>query len=235
MTNFRWLLLSAIVCLSVVTAFGSVTYILGDPNQFSYPFTVKYQQHLLLVRSHGVASALTLLLGALGFVPRLPYHRRRGQLYMLCLLFGALTAVPMSLMAEGGPSSRAGFLLISTRWLFTGWNAYRTARQRDFALHRIWVFRNFALTFGAVVFRFYLYHMQKFGWSFHDIYPSAVWVSWLSVMLVAEVLLRPYQRTLAQTRSEAASPSGEEPLMNMPVPISKPAIFASRGTTAMYQ
>ena len=192
-TSFRNVGFSLLALASVVTAIGSLCYILGDPNDFAYPFTDKYQRHLVLVRTHGVAAALTLLLGPLGFIQRLGYHRQRGQVYMLGVLLGTLTAVPMSLMAEGGPSSQVGFLVMSLLWGYTGYQAFRAARRRDFAQHRLWVFRNFALSFGAVVFRAYLYHMQSYGFAFHDLYPSAVWVCWVPVMIAAEILV-PGQR-----------------------------------------
>lgn len=185
----RRLLFLLVLVGSLATAIGSLSYILGDPNEFALPFRPKYQQHLLLVRSHGVASALTLILGPLGFVQSLGYHRRRGQLYMVCVLIGAVTAVPMSLMAEGGPISQAGFLLMSLLWTITGLLAWRAARARDFASHRLWVYRNFALSFGAVAFRAYLYEMQEAGYLFHTIYPSAVWICWASVMLLGELMI----------------------------------------------
>ena len=184
----RSIFLGLVLFLSVMTALGSLEYILGNPKDFSYPFTDKYQQHLILVRTHGVAAALTLLLGPLGFIERLGYHRQRGQVYMAGVLVGTLTAIPMSLMAEGGISSKVGFLVMSLLWGYTGIEAWRSARARDFIEHRLWVFRNFALSFGAVAFRAYLYQMQSAGFAFHDIYPSAVWVCWVPVMLVAEAL-----------------------------------------------
>jgi hypothetical protein len=177
-----------VMAASFATAVGSLCYILGSPNDFAYPFLPKYQAHLILVRTHGVAAALTLLLGPLGFVERMAFHRQRGRIYMLGVLIGAATAVPMSLMAEGGGLSRAGFLLMSLLWVYTGLQAWSSARRRDFRQHKLWVFRNFALCFGAVVFRAYLYQMQDMGYRFHEIYPSAVWVCWVPVMLIAESL-----------------------------------------------
>jgi Predicted membrane protein (DUF2306) len=185
----RRLVFVLVLVTSLVTAVGSLVYILGDPNRFAYPFLPKYQQYLILVRTHGVASALTLILGPLGFVRGLAYHRQRGQIYILCVLVGAVTAVPMSLMAEGGSSSKAGFLVLSILWAATGFQAWGAARRRDFVAHKLWVYRNFALSFGAVAFRAYLYEMQRFGWQFHEIYPSAVWVCWAPVMLLGEVML----------------------------------------------
>jgi hypothetical protein len=187
----RRLVFALVLASSLVTAFGSLAYILGDPDQFAYPFLPKYQQHLLLVRVHGVASALTLILGPLGFITRLGFHRQRGQAYMVCVLIGAMTAVPMSLMAEGGRVSQAGFLLMSALWAYTGFQAWGAARRKDFVEHRLWVYRNFALSFGAVAFRAYLYQLQEQGYRFHEIYPSAVWVCWVPVMLLGELLGRP--------------------------------------------
>lgn len=184
---------------SLATAFGSLTYILGDPSQFAYPFLPKYQANLALVRTHGVASALTLILGPLGFIERLGYHKQRGQLYMLCVLIGAMTAVPMSLMAEGGTVSKAGFLFMAVLWTFTGLKAWAAARRKDFPAHRLWVYRNFALSFGAVAFRAYLYEMQEAGYMFHKIYPSAVWVCWVPVMILGELMLSTPRGTLSST------------------------------------
>lgn len=184
----RKILFLSILAASLVTALGSLCYILGDPANFSYPFLPKYQKHLILVRTHGVAAALTLILGPLGFIQTLPYHKRRGQLYMTSVMLGTITAVPLSVMAEGGITSVVGFLIMSLLWGFTGIKAWQAARSRDFAAHRLWVFRNFALSFGAVVFRAYLYQMQQWDIPFHQIYPSAVWVCWIPVMVIAEFL-----------------------------------------------
>lgn len=191
----------AVLVSSLATAIGSLTYILGDPNKFAYPFLPKYQSHLLLVRTHGVASALTLILGPLGFIDRLGFHKQRGQLYMICVLIGAITAVPMSLMAEGGTVSKAGFLLMAILWTFTGLQAWAAARRKDYREHRLWVYRNFALSFGAVAFRAYLYEMQEAGHLFHKIYPSAVWVCWVPVMILGELMLHwPGKRAMAASR-----------------------------------
>lgn len=185
----RKLTLLVVVASSLATAIGSLAYVLGDPDQFAFPFLPKYQAYLALVRTHGVASAFTLILGPLGFIQSLKWHRQRGQIYMVCVLVGSVTAVPMSLMAEGGPISQAGFLLMSILWAGTGFQAWKEARRRNFAEHRVWIYRNFALSFGAVVFRAYLHEAQLHGQLFHVIYPSAVWVCWIPVMIIGEILI----------------------------------------------
>ena len=177
---------------AVITAFGSLDYVLGDPQTFSMPFRPKYQSHLELVRTHGVAAALTLILGPLQFVSRLPYHRQRGQLYLLAVLVGTITAVPMSAMAEGGLWSEIGFLIMSLLWGYTGLQAYLTIRQGKVAEHQVWVIRNFALSMGAVTLRAYLHFAQQWGWDFYALYPSAVWVCWIPCLLLAEWWNKPH-------------------------------------------
>jgi len=182
-----WILPLFLVCLA--TSIGSVGYIMGSPEAFDYPFAEKYRQNLFLVRTHGLAAALCLLLGPLGFVSRLPLHRQRGRIYVLSVLIAGLTAIPLSLIAEGGLLSQTGFLLLSVLWLYSGVELWRTAVRRDFQAHRIWVVRCFALAFGAVILRVLLNSVQEFGYSFQEYYAVTVWVSWAIAMGGGEFLI----------------------------------------------
>ena len=184
-----WILPLFLVCLA--TSVGSVGYIMGSPEAFDCPFAEKYRQNLWLVRAHGLSAALCLLLGPLGFADRLPFHRQRGRIYVVSVLIAGLTAIPLSLMAEGGLLSQTGFLLLSILWLYSGVELWRTAVRKDFQTHRVWVVRCFALAFGAVVLRVLLNAVQEFGYSFQDCYAVTVWVSWAMAMGLGEYLIRP--------------------------------------------
>ena len=173
------------------TAVGSLLYILGAPEQFSLPFRQKYMDHLLLVRTHGVAASLTLLLGPLQFSRTRGFsHRVLGYSYLLGSLVGALTALPLSFMALGGLGSQLGFLLMSLLWIITALKALQSARARLFREHRMWVIRSFSLAFGAVVLRFYLYCAEALGGEFYSIYPTSVWISWLPCLLAGEYAIQ---------------------------------------------
>lgn len=184
-----WILPLFLVCLA--TSVGSVGYIMGSPEAFDYPFAEKYRQNLWLVRTHGLSAALCLLLGPLGFASRLPFHRQRGRIYVVSVLIAGMTAIPLSLMAEGGLLSQTGFLLLSVLWLYSGVELWRTAVRKDFQTHRVWVVRCFALAFGAVVLRVLLNAVQEFGYSFQDCYAVTVWVSWAMAMGLGEYLIKP--------------------------------------------
>lgn len=175
------------------TAIGSLLYILGPPEQFSLPFRQKYMDHLVLVRSHGIGASLTLLLGPLQFSRRGgPSHRILGYFYLAGSLIGAVTAVPMSLMAVGGPGSKLGFLLMSLLWLVTALRAFQTARSGLFQEHRTWVIRSFSLAFGAVTLRFYLFCAEWLGGDFYSVYPTSVWISWLPCLVWGELYIHKF-------------------------------------------
>lgn len=177
-----------VICLaSWCTAIGSLIYVLGEPIHFALPFRAKYTAHLSLVRCHGLSAALTLLLGPLQWLrPQGKTHRLRGYVYLGSVFVAGLTGFWLALLAYGGVVSKSGFALMSVLWWVTGWKAYRSARSRDFDSHRIWMIRNFALAFGAVVLRLYLEIGQRLGFDFYALYPTAVWACWVPCLALAE-------------------------------------------------
>lgn len=174
--------------LSTAMVVGSLTYIFGDPSTFSEPFKDKYTRHLWLVRGHGLFAALALFTGSLNFFFQGKSHRWVGRSYLVGIVGGGLTGLPMSMMAEGGYSAQLAFALVSILWLFTGYKAWEQALARRFQEHRTWIIRNFALTFGAVVFRFLLSGLQQAGYDFPQIYAATVWLSWAVAILAGEIV-----------------------------------------------
>lgn len=181
---------------AALTAVGSLIYILGPTEDLALPFRAKYTKHLILVRTHALGAALTLLLGPLQLRrlsnPKISQtgHRLLGYLYLVGLAVGSVTALPMSLMALGGPVSKVGFLLLSCLWLYTGIRVLHTAWNRDFREHELWVVRSFALAFGAVALRVYLQIAEVLGAGFYSVYPSSVWVAWIPCLLMGEVMVQ---------------------------------------------
>lgn len=162
-------------------------------------------QYSVLV-AHIFTAAVALVLGPLQFVPQVRAHRRVhrtiGRVYLLAgVLPSALSAIPVALWS-GRLVTQLGLTTAAVLWLVTGGLAYRAARLRDFAAHRAWMMRNYALTFLAVTSRVLvpvlLLAQVPFGGvdpgSAPTLIPIGQTLGWVVNLVVVEVLLRRDQR-----------------------------------------
>jgi len=144
---------------------------------------------------HVVSSPVSLAVGVLllwtgfrGLSPRL--HRWSGRVYALSILVGGLSAVAMAPGANGGWFASLGFTLVGLVWIGVTGYAVHLARTRQFAAHRRWMIRSYALTFAAVTLRLELLPFQLAGIAYVDTIPYLVWTSWPLNALIAEWWLR---------------------------------------------
>ncbi len=155
-----------------------------------------FESQRLGILTHIFCSSLAVLLGPVQFVPgfrrRWPAaHRWIGRVYLgVGVLIGGIAALYMSAFAFGGIVSTIGFAALSLAWLYTGARAYATARARNFAAHRRWMIRNFALTLAAVTIRIGLGAGFATGLPFEIFYPMLTWLCWIPNLLVAEWIIR---------------------------------------------
>jgi uncharacterized membrane protein len=161
--------------------------------------------------AHIFTAAVALVLGPLQFMPRVRarrrLHRTLGQVYLLAgVLPSAVATIPVAVWS-GRPLTQVSLSTAAVLWLITGGLAYRAARRRDFAAHRAWMMRNFALTFLAVTARILvpvlLLVQVAFGGaeagSVGDGAPSMIPVGqtlgWIINLIVVEYLIRRSYRT----------------------------------------
>lgn len=155
-----------------------------------------FAEHRLAVYAHVFGSAVALLLGPLQFWARLraqrpALHRLLGKAYLGAGVgLGGLAGLALAPSAYGGLPSTLGFACLALAWLYTAVHALGAAQARDFAQHRRWMIRNFALTFAAVTLRIYLPGAMAAGVPFEVAYPVIAWLCWLPNLIVAEWLLR---------------------------------------------
>lgn len=145
---------------------------------------------------HALPAGLTLVIGPLQFIPRLRtryprFHRVAGRVYLISVVAASIAAVYATTVSPSGLPLQVAFYLLTAAWLYTAAQAYRTIRRGEVQLHRIWMIRNYALTFGAVTLRLYL--LAGLGLmkvlpelSFRDVYTTSGWAAIFGNVLVAE-------------------------------------------------
>ena len=181
-----------------VAGYALVVYATLPPGATVHPEMRRtFDSQRLGIYAHVLGSALTLLLGPWQFLPSLRrsrsrVHRMLGRVYLLAGVgIGGIAGLYMSFFAFGGAVSTAGFALLATIWLYTGYRAYAAATNRRFDEHRRWMIRNFALALAAVTLRLYLGVGFALRLPFEIFYPTLAWISWVPNLIAAEILVRP--------------------------------------------
>src|SRR5688500_12672527 len=124
------------------------------------------------------------------FYPRV--HRTLGYVYVTnVLLITGPASLLMSFYANGGPTSKIAFGLLAIGWIVFTAIALVKAKNGDFAAHRNWMIRSYALTLSALTLR-------AWKWSITntvelppmDVYRAVAWLGWVPNLLIAELLIR---------------------------------------------
>ncbi|MEV4145206.1 DUF2306 domain-containing protein [Amycolatopsis sp. NPDC049691] len=170
-------------------------------------------QYSVLV-AHIFTATVALVLGPLQFVPKVRarkrLHRTLGRVYLLAgVVPSAVAAIPVAVWS-GRPLTQVSLTLAAVLWLVTGGLAYRAARRRDFAAHRAWMLRNYALTFLAVTSRVLvpvlLLAQAPFGGvgpaGATTLIPVGQTLGWVVNLVVAEVLIRQRPATRSPRRTK---------------------------------
>ena len=187
---------SLIFIFSVLMFLLASNYLSLNPDTF-FPFQKEtYSVHIIGLMLHITGAMLAIITGPFQFLPQLrkgrflKLHRWLGRLYLLGIAVGGLAGLYMSFIAFGGIIARLGFATISTLWLFTGYKAYSSIRQKNIDAHKAWMIRNFSLTFAAVTLRIWGGVFQLLGLDFELGYVITAWLSWIPNLLFAEWLIR---------------------------------------------
>ncbi len=194
----KWWVLWGLMALAAVgMAVGSVPpYLSGDASDAPLPLNPDVAPHYLSLMVHALPGGLALALGPLQFVRRLRVSRPRlhrviGRVYMISVVVASIAAAVNAAVTISGFAVQVAFFILVAAWLYTVAMAYRAIRRGQVQLHRIWMIRNYTLTFAAVTLRVYLLLGLQLAPStgFEAIYTAAVWASILGNVLVAEYFI----------------------------------------------
>ncbi len=205
-----WVLMAlAAVGIALFVAISNLAF---NPRVSRLPLDQAFPLHFMYVALHGIPAGLVLLLGPVQFVPaiRTRYPTAQRIISNVCLVFillGIIMGVLAASVSTSGLAAQFGFLLLAAAWLYSGLAAYRAARQHQHGLHRVWLIRNYALSFAAVLlWVFLVIGLQVMTFNpaitFDDVYTTSVWCSVLVSYLVAEWFI--VQRTLGPLAQKAA-------------------------------
>jgi uncharacterized membrane protein len=148
-----------------------------------------------------------------GILRRYPtIHRAVGKCYVVIVLFvtGPASFI-MALLANGGIMSRVAFTCLSLLWIYSTAKAWQTVKAKQYALHRNWMYRSYALTLSAVTLRgwkwllIFLFHLRPL-----DTYKLVAWLGFVPNLLVAEWIIRKYYfdvTSIAAYRPDTSRPA----------------------------
>ena len=187
-----WRLILVLLILEIALV-SALRYVVGteEPpgpilaNAFAHPFLV----------IHVVAAMVALLVGPLQFVRRLrsrwpAFHRATGMLYVAAIAIGSPAGFVLALGTSAGPVAASGFAMVAILSVAFTWLGLRAAQRRQFADHRAWMLRSWAMTAGAITLRLLLPASAMLGLRFYAAYPVIAWLSWLINLALVEVLIR---------------------------------------------
>jgi uncharacterized membrane protein len=174
-------------------------YLTFNADNSQIPMNPDYAIHIVVLSLHAMTGGLALLIGPFQFLAsirrkRPALHRAMGRVYLGSVLAGGVMAFFSALFSVSGLVAQVGLLVLASAWLYSAVRAYVAIRARQIQLHRIWMIRNYALTFAAVMLRVILLVGMVVQVPFGELYPISVWGSWTIPLLVAEWFI--VQRTL---------------------------------------
>ncbi len=148
-----------------------------------------------LLQWHAVAGAVAMLMAIVQWWPLRKgragrAHKYVGRVYAGAVLVSGVAGLWIAPWADGGVVGKFGFGMLAVVWLaVTGWGVW-AAWARDFAAHRRWMVRSFALTCAGITLRIQLGVCLAAGYDFGVVYPWIAWGCWVPNLVLAEVWLR---------------------------------------------
>ena len=131
-------------------------------------------------------------------------HRAMGYIYVTnVLLITGPAGLLMGFYANGGITSRIGFISLALLWIFFTAMALVKARQKDFKAHRRFMIRSYALTLSALTLRAWKYAITNtMTVPPMDVYRVVAWLGWVGNLIFAEwIIFRIKTKAAAKKRS----------------------------------
>jgi hypothetical protein len=195
-----WLLPTGFVLLSLIPSVAGASRLTQLGSGVVTEDNARFFAMPLPVILHIIGATVFCVLGAFQFAPRFRaknrgWHRVAGRIVLPCGIVAALSGMWMTLFSELPPSD--GTLLGVFR-IFFGTTmatslvlAFLAVKKRDFAQHRAWVMRGYAIGMGAGTQAFILLPwMLAFGEQGVFVHALLMLAGWVINLGVAERAIR---------------------------------------------
>jgi hypothetical protein len=158
-------------------------------------------EYIYLFYMHVYSSIFVLLFGFMQFFSfksraGMRLHRLAGYQYVLLLLvFAAPSGLYMGWHANGGLWGKISFVTLGLLWWAATLMAMVKIKRRQFAAHRSWMVRSFALSLSAVTLRLwkvvivYFLHLPPM-----EVYKIIAWMGWVPNLIIAEIIIHNQQK-----------------------------------------
>ncbi len=157
-----WFFVAAMLLTGLSSVFARMFFMgetAGTPAEAHDPFNVRYVLNPLATWLHLLPALCIAAAGPLQFIRRVrnkqrKLHRVSGRVYLICGVIGAVSGLYLGAVHPfsgwNGPGANEGFATIffASFTLFCLVKAFTTVRRRQFAAHREWVIRSWALMLG---------------------------------------------------------------------------------------
>src|SRR5579862_498009 len=153
-----------------------------------------FLQHKVRTFAHIVPATVYLLLLPLQFIRRIRtrnprFHRWNGRVLVVLGIVVAISALALSRTNSiGGVNETAATTLYALLLLWFLIAGFRSARRRDFTIHRQWMLRAYGVTLGIATTRPIVgifFATRKL--SPHEFFGTAFWLGFTLTLIAAEV------------------------------------------------
>jgi hypothetical protein len=160
-----------------------------------------YARYPLLAYAHILPGLLFMVGGGLQFVGRLRrryprFHRWLGRVLVAAgLTTGALAVAYGVLVPYGGTLEAAATVVFGAAFIVAIVRGLLHARRRDFAKHREWMIRAYAIGLGVSTIRIWIGLLESLtGKTLQQVMGAAFWLGFLTHAAAAELWLRSSRR-----------------------------------------
>lgn len=144
---------------------------------------------------HAIFGGIALFTGGLQLISKFREKFPKAnivlrKIYYASVVISGIFGFYVALYAQGGLVNKIGFVMLDMLWIYSIWRAIRADLTGDMASFRIWIIRNYALTFAAVTLRIWIPVIWSFyafeSSAFNTAYATVGFLSWVPNILFVE-------------------------------------------------